>query len=91
MKLGSELLGNQGKKGNILDYIIFTTEEKKKCYFFSRETNRSLVLHSNRQSSPEVLLRDSGSVRTKGFYCRFIACAALTFMWLFLVSALNKS
>lgn len=58
MKLDSELLGNQDKNVNILDYLISTTWEKKVCHFFTRETNHSLVLHSNRQSSPEALLRD---------------------------------
>lgn len=36
MKLGSELLGNQDKKRNILDYIISTTREKKVCHIFSK-------------------------------------------------------
>lgn len=34
MKLASEFLGNQGKKGNILSYIISTTWEKKKYVTF---------------------------------------------------------
>ena len=45
MKLGSELLGNKGKRGKILDHIIFIIWENKICYFFfsSRETNCSLA------------------------------------------------
>ena len=34
MKLGSELLGNKGKRGKILDHIIFIIWENKICYFF---------------------------------------------------------
>lgn len=37
MKLDSELLGNQDKNVNILDYIISTAWEKKVCHFFYKK------------------------------------------------------
>ena len=40
MKLGSELLGNNGKRGKILDHIIFIIWEKKNCYFFFSKRNK---------------------------------------------------
>lgn len=91
MKLGSEFLGNQGKKGSRLDYTLPTTWERKVAHFFPREANCSLVLHSNRQLLPKALLRDLSSVMDKASHGTFIAGTALVFMWLFLISALNKS
>lgn len=87
-----ELLGDRGKKGNILDCRISTLWEKKRVTPAPplMEADLSTLLCRIRRSSHKALLR--GSVQHNGqSLLRFTAGVAVISLRPFHVSALNKS